>query len=70
MSFVNDFILIRDSKEKLNWKLDRKNIECEFNKRRTNATIEIKLRDHIMSRVTRFKYFWSIIHMMKKLREI
>jgi len=36
-------------------------IECNFSKRRSRSTLEVKVGDHTISQITRFKYFGSIV---------
>lgn len=36
-------------------------MECNFNKRRNISNIEVKVGDHIISQITRFKYLVSVI---------
>jgi len=36
-------------------------IECNFSKRRSSPTLEVKVGDHIIPQVTRFKYLGSIV---------
>lgn len=39
----------------------REYMECKFNKRRDVSNIDVKVGDHIISQVTRFKYLGSVI---------
>jgi len=36
-------------------------IECNFSKRRSSSTLGVKVGDHIIPQVTRFKYLGSIV---------
>jgi len=36
-------------------------MECNFSKRRSVSSVEVKVGDHIISQVTRFKYLGSIV---------
>jgi len=36
-------------------------MECNFSKRRSGSTLEVKVGDHIIPQVTRFKYLGSIV---------
>ena len=36
-------------------------MECKFSKRNTNPIVDVKLGNHIVPQVTRFKYLGSII---------
>ena len=54
----------RQSLEAYGFRLSRsktKYMECNFSKRRSRSTFELKVGDHIIPQVTRFKYIWSIV---------
>lgn len=36
-------------------------MECKFNKRQCTLSFEVKVGDHIIPQVTRFKYLGSIV---------
>ncbi|KAL5166070.1 FHA domain-containing protein FHA2 [Glycine soja] len=78
MLFADDIVLLGESREELNerletWKralethgfrLSRSKseyMECKFNKRRRVSNSEVKIGDHIIPQVTRFKYLGSVI---------
>ena len=54
----------REALESKGFRLSRNKteyIECEFNKRQTNNDLEVKIGDHIISKVSSFWYLGSII---------
>ena len=78
MLFADDIVLVGESREELNGKLEtwRQTLEdhgfrlsrskteymkCKFSKRNTNPIVDVKLGNHIVPQVTRFKYLGSII---------
>ncbi|KAL5157229.1 Secretory carrier-associated membrane protein 3 [Glycine soja] len=78
MLFADDIVLLGESREELNerletWKralethgfrLSRSKseyMECKFNKSRRVSNSEVKIGDHIIPQVTRFKYLGSVI---------
>jgi len=42
-------------------------MECNFSKMRSMSTLEVKVGDHIISQVTRFKYLGSIVQNDRKI---
>ncbi|KAL5163093.1 Retrovirus-related Pol polyprotein from type-1 retrotransposable element R2 [Glycine soja] len=78
MLFADDIVLLGESREELNERLETwrralethgfrlsrsksEYMECKFNKRRRVSNSEVKIRDHIIPQVTRFKYLGSVI---------
>ncbi|KAH1216265.1 Calcium-transporting ATPase 8, plasma membrane-type [Glycine max] len=78
MLFADDIILLGESREELNERLETwrralethgfrlsrsksEYMECKFNKRRRVSNSEVKIGDHIIPQVTRFKYLGSVI---------
>ena len=78
MLFVDDVVLLGESREELNGRLETwrqtletygfrlssiktEYMECNFNKRRSRSSLEVKVGDHIIPQVTRFKYHGSIV---------
>ncbi|KAL5184701.1 DNA topoisomerase 1 [Glycine soja] len=78
MLFVDDIVLLGESREELNERLETwrralethgfrlsrsksEYMECKFNKRRRVSNSEVKIGDHIIPQVTRFKYLGSVI---------
>ncbi|KAH1216587.1 hypothetical protein HKD37_13G036043 [Glycine soja] len=78
MLFADDIVLLGESREELNERLEtwRRALEthgfrlsrskseymkCKFNKRRRVSNSEVKIGDHIIPQVTRFKYLGSVI---------
>ncbi|KAH1191322.1 tRNA pseudouridine(38/39) synthase [Glycine max] len=78
MFFADDIVLLGESREKLNERLETwrralethgfrlsrsksEYMECKFNKRRRVSNSEVKIGDHIIPQVTRFKYLGSVI---------
>ncbi|RZB81212.1 LINE-1 retrotransposable element ORF2 protein isoform B [Glycine soja] len=76
--FADDIVLLGESREELNERLEtwRRALEthgfrlsrskseymkCKFNKRRRVSNSEVKIGDHIIPQVTRFKYLGSVI---------
>ena len=62
---INDKIeLWREALESHGFRLSRSKteyMECKFNKRRSSSDLEVKISDHIIPQVERFKYLGSII---------
>ncbi|RZB64914.1 hypothetical protein D0Y65_041114 [Glycine soja] len=78
MLFADDIVLLGESREELNERLETwrralethgfrlsrsksEYMECKFNKRRRVSNSEVKIGDHIIPLVTRFKYLGSVI---------
>jgi len=78
MVFADDVVLLGESREELNGRLETwrqaleaygfrlsrskmEYMECNFSKRRSGSTLEVKVGDHIIPQVTRFKYLGSIV---------
>ncbi|RZB66902.1 ER membrane protein complex subunit 8/9-like [Glycine soja] len=78
MLFADDIVLLGESREELNERLETwrralethgfrlsrsksEYMECKFNKRRRVSNSEVKIGDHIIPQVTRFKYLGSVI---------
>jgi len=78
MLFADDVVLLAESREKLNRRLETwrqaleaygfrlsrsktEYMECNFSKRISRSTLEVKFGDHIIPQVTRFKYLGSIV---------
>ncbi|KAL5195329.1 putative serine/threonine-protein kinase [Glycine soja] len=78
MLFADDIVLLGESREELNERLEtwRRALEthgfrlsrskseymkCKFNKRRRVSNSEVKIGDHIIPQVTRFKYLGFVI---------
>ncbi|KAL5130219.1 THO complex subunit 4A [Glycine soja] len=78
MLFADDIVLLGESREELNERLETwrralethgfrlsrsksEYMECKFNKRRRVSNLEVKIGDHIIPQVTRFKYLGSVI---------
>ncbi|KAL5157078.1 Outer envelope protein 64, mitochondrial [Glycine soja] len=78
MVFADDIVLLGESREELNERLETwrralethgfrlsrsksEYMECKFNKRRRVSNSEVKIGDHIIPQVTRFKYLGSVI---------
>ncbi|KAL5192364.1 Germin-like protein subfamily 3 member 4 [Glycine soja] len=78
MLFADNIVLLEESREELNERLETwrralethgfrlsrsksKYMECKFNKRRRVSNSEVKIGDHIIPQVTRFKYLGSVI---------
>ncbi|KAL5153826.1 LINE-1 retrotransposable element ORF2 protein [Glycine soja] len=78
MLFADDIVLLGESREELNERLETwrralethgfrlsrsksEYMECKFNKRRRVSNSEVKVGDHIIPQVTRFKYLGSVI---------
>jgi len=78
MLFADDVVLLGESREELNGRLETwrqalvaygfrlsrskmEYMECSFNKRRSGSTLEVKVGDHIIPQVARFKYLGSIV---------
>ncbi|KAL5193570.1 hypothetical protein HKD37_20G055768 [Glycine soja] len=78
MLFADDIVLLGESREELNERLETwrraletygfrlsrsksEYMECKFNKRRRVFNSEVKIGDHIIPQVTRFKYLGSVI---------
>ncbi|RZB98883.1 LINE-1 retrotransposable element ORF2 protein [Glycine soja] len=78
MLFADDIVLLGESREDLNERLETwrralethgfrlsrsksEYMECKFNKRRRVSNSEVKIGDHIIPQVTRFKYLGSVI---------
>ncbi|KAL5124988.1 hypothetical protein HKD37_02G005287 [Glycine soja] len=78
MLFADDIVLLGESREELNERLETwrralethgfrlsrsksEYMECKFNKRRRISNSEVKIGDHIIPQVTRFKYLGSVI---------
>jgi len=76
--FADDVVLLGESREELNGRLDTwrqalevydfclsrnktEYMECNFKKMHSSSTLEVKVGDHIIPQVTRFKYFGSIV---------
>jgi hypothetical protein len=73
MLFVDDIVILEESRDKLNGRLktrklaletyefhlNRRKTEymyCNFSKRKCVSSVEVKVEDHIIPHVTRFKY--------------
>lgn len=41
-------------------------IECKFSKKHASTSLQVKIRDHTIPLVSRFKYLGSIVQDMKK----
>ena len=78
MLFADDVVLLGESREELNGRIDiwrqaleaygfclsiskTEYMECNFSKRRSRSTLEVKVGDHTIPQVTRFKYLGSIL---------
>ena len=78
MLFADDVVLLGESREELNGRLETwrqaleaygfrlsrsktEYMECKFSNRRGNSTLEVKVGDHIIPQVTRFKYLGSVV---------
>ncbi|KAL5155233.1 LINE-1 retrotransposable element ORF2 protein [Glycine soja] len=78
MFFADDIVLLGESREELNERLETwrralethgfrlsrsksEYMECKFNKSRRVSNSEVKIGDHIIPQVTRFKYLGSVI---------
>ncbi|RZC05226.1 Protein RER1B isoform E [Glycine soja] len=78
MLFADDIVLLGESREELNERLETwrralethgfrlsrsksEYMECKFNKRMRVSNSEVKIGDHIIPQVTRFKYLGSVI---------
>ncbi|KAH1251469.1 hypothetical protein GmHk_05G014337 [Glycine max] len=78
MLFADDIVLLGESREELNERLETwrralethgfrlsrsksEYMECKFNKSRRVSNSEVKIGDHIIPQVTRFKYLESVI---------
>ena len=78
MLFADDVVLLGESREELNGRLETwrqaleaygfrlsrsktEYMECNFSKRRSGSTLEVKVGDHIIPQVTRFRYLGSIV---------
>ncbi|KAL5181843.1 LINE-1 retrotransposable element ORF2 protein [Glycine soja] len=78
MLFADDIVLLGESREELNERLETwrralethgfrlsrsksEYMECKFNKRRRVSNSEVKIGDHTIPQVTRFKYLGSVI---------
>ncbi|RZB55503.1 Villin-4 [Glycine soja] len=78
MLFADDIVLLGESREELNERLETwrralethgfrlsrsksEYIECKFNKSRRVSNSEVKIGDHIIPQVARFKYLGSVI---------
>ncbi|KAH1228604.1 hypothetical protein GmHk_10G028576 [Glycine max] len=78
MLFADDIVLLGESREELNERLETwrralethgfrlsrsksEYMECKFNKSRRVSNSEVKIGDHIIPQVTRFKYLGSVI---------
>ncbi|KAL5188110.1 hypothetical protein HKD37_05G013655 [Glycine soja] len=70
MLFADDIVLLGESREELNerntWLSPKQKqigvyMECKFNKRRRVSNSKVKIGDHIIPQVTRFKYLGSVI---------
>jgi len=78
MLFADDVVLLGESREELNGRLETwrqaleaygfrlsrsktEYMECNFSRRRSRSTLEVKVGDHIIPQVTRFKYLGSIV---------
>jgi len=78
MLFADDVVLLGESREELNERLETwrqaleaygfrlsrsktEYMECNFSKRRSESTLEVKVGGHIIPQVTRFKYLGSIV---------
>jgi len=76
--FANDVVLLGESREEVNGRLETwrqaleaygfrlsrsktEYIECNFSGRRSRSTLEVKVGDHIIPQVTRFKYLGSLV---------
>ncbi|KAF1887961.1 hypothetical protein Lal_00023970 [Lupinus albus] len=44
--------------------------ECKFSKRLINFVVEVKIENHTILQITRFRYLRSIIKTMSKLNEM
>jgi len=84
MLFADDVVLLGESREELNGRLETwrqaleaygfrlsksktKYMECNFSKRRSGSTLEVKVGYHIIPQVTQFKYIWSIVQNDEKI---
>ncbi|KAL5137126.1 hypothetical protein HKD37_10G027540 [Glycine soja] len=55
-------VLVHEKDIKERWKASKSEyMECKFNKRRRVSNSEVKIGDHIIPQVTRFKYLGSVI---------
>jgi len=73
MLFADDVVLFGESREDVNGRqaleaygfhLSRSKteyMECNISRRRSRSTLEVKVGDHIIHQVTRFKYLGSIV---------
>jgi len=80
MLFADDVVLLGESREELNGRLETwrqaleleaygfcssrsktEYMECNFSGRRSRSTLEVKVGDHIIPQVTRFKYLGPIV---------
>jgi len=78
MLFADDVVLLWESREELNGRLETwrqaikaygfrlsriktEYMECNFNKRRSRSILEVKVGDHTIPQVTRFKYLGFIV---------
>src|SRR3954464_4841709 len=81
MHFADDIVLLGESREKLNGKLEtwkraleaygfrlskKVYMECNFSKRRSMSSLEMKVGDHIISQVTHLK----ILGLEYKMKEV
>jgi hypothetical protein len=78
MLFADDIVLVGESREEINGKLElwrqtleahgfrlsrskTEYMECRFSKKRANNSLRVKIGDHNIPQVTRFKYLGSVI---------
>ena len=78
MLFADDIVLVGESREEINEKIETwrqalethgfrlsrsktEYMECKFSRRQNTPSIEVKVGDHIIPQVTKFKYLGSII---------
>ena len=78
MLFADDIVLIEETREDVNRKLEMwrevleskgfrlsrsktEYMECKFNRRQTNNALEVKIGEHVIPKVSSFKYLGSII---------
>ena len=71
---INDKIeLWREALESHGFRLSRSKteyMECKFNKRRSSSDLELKISDHIIPQVERFRYLGLLYKMTERLQEM